>query len=70
MGNIKTDAEINILISSLKTQMSVLEAKIKQVQKTGAAKKFADFYGILSGIGESTEEEIKAAEFKLKENLI
>ncbi len=70
MGDVKIDAELNILVSSLKTQMSVLEAKIKKVQKPVAAKKFADFYGILAGIGETTEEEINAVKFKLKENLI
>lgn len=70
MGNAKIDTELNILVSSLKAQISVLEAKIKKVQKPVADKKFADFYGILAGIVETTEEEINAIEFKLKENLI
>lgn len=70
MENTKIDTELNIFISSLKAQMNVLEAKIKQVQKSVTIKKFADFYGILDGISETTEEEINLVEFKLKENLI
>ncbi|MBI4654450.1 MAG: hypothetical protein HY752_05605 [Nitrospirae bacterium] len=70
MENTKTDTELNIFISSLKAQMNVLEAKIKQVQPSVTIKKFADFYGILAGISETTEEEINLVEFKLKENLI
>ena len=62
--------ELNILISSLKAQVNVLESKIKQVQKTAKAKKLADFYGILAEFGETTEEEINAVKFKLKENIL
>lgn len=64
------NAELNILIGSLKAQVSVLEAKIKQAQKPGKAKTLADFYGILSEFGETTEEEIKAVKFRLKENML
>ena len=39
MGNAKIDTELNILVSSLKAQISVLEAKIKKVQKPVADKK-------------------------------
>lgn len=70
MENTKIDTELNIFISSLKAQINVLEAKIKQVQKSVTTKKFADSYGILDGISETTEEEINSLEFKLKENLI
>jgi len=70
MENTKIDTELNIFISSLKAQINVLEAKIKQVQKSVTSKKFADFYGILAGISETTEEEIDAVEFRLKENLL
>lgn len=66
----KIDTELNIFISSLKAQVNVLEAKIKQAQKSATSKKFGDFYGILSGVSETTEEEINAVEIKLKENLI
>lgn len=69
MENTKIDTELNIFISGLKAQINVLEAKIKQVQKSVTAKKFGDFYGILAGI-ETTQEEVNAVEFKLKENLI
>jgi hypothetical protein len=62
--------ELNILIGSLKAQVNVLEAKIKQVQKSAKGKKFADFYGILSGFGETSEEEINAVKFTLKESLL
>ncbi len=64
------DKELNILIGSLKAQVNVLEAKIKQVQKTAQAKKLADFYGILSEFGETTDEEINAVKFTLKESLL
>ncbi len=64
------NTELNILIGSLKAQVNVLEAKIKQVQKSAKVKTFADFYGILSGHGETSEEEIDAVKFKLKENLL
>ncbi|MBI5198611.1 MAG: hypothetical protein HZA09_01150 [Nitrospirae bacterium] len=70
MENTKIDTELNIFMGGLKAQMNVLEAKIKQVQKPVTAKKFADFYGILAEIGDTTEEEINAVEFKLKENSI
>jgi len=66
MGN----SELNILIGSLKAQVNVLEAKIKLVQKPGKTKTLADFYGILSEFGETTEEEINAAKFKLKGNIL
>lgn len=64
------NSELSILIGSLKAQVSVLEAKIKQVQKPGKAKTLADLYGILSEFGETTEEEINAARFKLKEDML
>jgi hypothetical protein len=62
--------ELNILIGSLKAQVNVLEAKIKQVHKTAKAKKIADFYGILAKFGGTTEEEIEAVRFKLRENIL
>ena len=61
------DVELNILINSLKAQVNVLEAKIKDIQKSAKPKMFADFYGILAELGETSENEIKAVEFKLKE---
>lgn len=64
------NSELSILIGSLKAQVNVLEAKMKQGQKPSKAKTLADFYGILSEFGETTEEEIKAAKFKLKENIL
>ncbi len=64
------EAELNILVGSLKAQLNVLDAKIKKSQLTIKSKKFADFYGILSDIGETTEEEIKTVEYKLKANLL
>lgn len=69
MGNTNKDIEVNIFINSLKAQLSVLEAKIKHMQKSLSSKKFADFYGILAEVGESSEDEISAAEFKIKEDL-
>jgi hypothetical protein len=69
MGNTNKDIEVNIFINSLKAQLSVLEAKIKHMQKSLSFKKFADFYGILAEAGESSEDEISAAEFKIKEDL-
>jgi len=70
MGGTNREMELNILINTLKTQLDVLEAKIKQIQKPVPPKKFADFYGVLAGAGETSEEEIKSTEFKIKENLI
>lgn len=64
------NTELNILIGSLKAQVNVLEAKIKQVQKSAKIKTFADFYGVLSGHDETSEEEIDAVKYKLKENLL
>ena len=64
------DVELNILINSLKAQVNVLEAKIKDIQKVAKPKKFADFYGVFAELGETSEDEIKAVEFKLKEKSI
>ena len=64
------NTELNILVSSLKAQVNVLEAKIKQGQKSTKPKKLADFYGIFSKYGKTSEEEIEAVKFKLKENLL
>lgn len=64
------NTELNILIGSLKAQVNVLEAKIKQVQKFAKRKTFADFYGILSEYGETSEEEIDAVKYELNEKLL
>ncbi len=64
------DMELSILINSLKAQVNVLEAKIKTTHKVSKPKKFADFYGILAGFGETSENEIKSVEYQLKERLI
>ena len=60
------DVELNILINSLKAQVNVLEAKIKDIQKAAKPKKFAGFYGVFAELGKTSEDEIKAVEFKLK----
>lgn len=62
--------ELNILIVSLKAQVNVLEAKIRQVHKTAKTKKLSDFYGILAKFGETSEDEINAVRFKLRENIL
>ncbi|MBM2835532.1 MAG: hypothetical protein HW406_2693 [Candidatus Brocadiaceae bacterium] len=42
------DVRLNILINSLKAQVNVLEAKIKDIQKAAKPKKFAGFYGVFA----------------------
>ena len=64
------NAELSILINSLKAQVSVLEAKMKDIHKVAKPKKLADFYGVFAGFGETSENEIKAVEFKLKERMV
>ena len=64
------NTELSILINSLKAQVNVLEAKMKDVHKVTKPKRLADFYGILAGFGETSDNEIKAVEFKLKDHTI
>ena len=47
------DVELNILINSLKAQVNVLEAKIKDIQKAAKPKKFAGFYGVFAELGKT-----------------
>lgn len=64
------NAELSVMVNSLKAQFNVLEAKIKEAQKPSSAKKFADFYGAFSQFGETSEEEINAVKFKFKEEAL
>jgi len=53
-------------IKSLEAQLEVLKAKVKHVGETAEEYSFASLYGILQGKSNSTFDEIKEAEYKLK----
>jgi len=64
------NAELNVMVGSLKAQISVLEARIKKLGRPMESRKLADFYGILAEFGPTTKEEIDAVKFRLKEPLL
>jgi hypothetical protein len=53
-------------IRTLELQLAVLKASVEKLGARKPTRSFADLYGILKGKVESTEEEIKAAEYKVK----
>ncbi|MBF0466511.1 MAG: hypothetical protein HQK94_15665 [Nitrospirae bacterium] len=67
MENTNTDTEIRIFINSLRAQISVLEARLKHSHPITTKGTFADAYGLFSSMVQTTEEDVKAVEFKLKD---
>jgi hypothetical protein len=52
----------------LEAQLIVFRKRLKQAN--AAQKTFAEFYGVLAGKVETTEQEIEAAKLKLKTDLL
>lgn len=53
-----------IQIRSLETQLTMLKAELKQFNQP--RKTLADYYGLLQGLVETTEEEILSIKLKVK----
>ena len=53
-------------IKGLKLQLAVLKARVRRLSMSSPSKSFADLHGILAGKAESSEEDIDAAQYKLK----
>jgi hypothetical protein len=53
-------------IKSLELQLAVLRAEIKHLGEPTAPYYLGDLEGMLAGVSESTEEEIEAAEYRVK----
>jgi len=53
-----------IQIRSLETQLTMLKAELKQLDRP--RKSLADYYGLLKGLVETTEEEIYSVKLKVK----
>jgi hypothetical protein len=53
-------------IKGLELQLAVLKARVRRLSKSAPSKSFADLRGILAGKADSTEEDIDAAQYKLK----
>jgi hypothetical protein len=58
------DSSLLIELRSLEAHLAMVQARIKKSRKSQRA--FADLYGILKGISETTEQEIEAIKFKAK----
>lgn len=63
-----TDAPLLVQLRSLEAQLIVFRKRLKQAN--AAQKTFAEFYGVLAGKVETTEQEIEAAKLKLKTDLL
>ncbi len=60
---------LQVQIKSLETQISVLKAQLASNSNARKpASRFSDLYGILSGQSNSTEEEIRSAEYRFDWN--
>ncbi len=56
---------VQLQIRSLETQLRVLKAQVSAAGECSEERKrFADLYGILRGKSDSSEEEIRAAEYR------
>ncbi len=53
-------------IRSLELQLTVLKASVERLGPQKGKRSFAELYGILKGVSETTEEELAAAEYQLK----
>jgi hypothetical protein len=53
-------------IKGIELQLAVLKARVKRLSTSAPRKSFADLYGILEGKADSTEEDIDAAQYRLK----
>jgi len=57
-------ASIQSQIRSLELQMQQLKAKVQKLEQANLVKSFGDFYGILKGKVETSEEEIDAVLYR------
>jgi hypothetical protein len=53
-------------VKGLEAQLRVLKAQIEQLPKPWQPKSFADLYGMLAGKVSSSEEDIRAAEYRFE----
>ena len=53
-------------VKALEAQVRLLRAEIERLPKTQQPKSFADLYGMLAGQVSSSEEDIRAAEYRVK----
>ena len=58
------DTSLLIELRSLESHLAMVQARIKKSRKS--RRSFADLYGILKGISETTEQDIEAIKFKVK----
>jgi len=58
------DTSLLIELRSLEAQLAMVQARIKKSRKS--RRSFADLYGILKGISETTEQDIEAIKFRAK----
>ena len=60
---------LQVQIKSLEAQLRVLKAQLEDDQEAQApGNMFADLFGILSGNGDSSEQDIRDAEYRLHRN--
>ena len=52
-------------IKSLEMQLMVLKARVRNASGRVPQAPFADLEGILAGVAQSTEEELRAAEYRV-----
>ena len=53
-------------VKSLEQQLAVLKAELMRSSQGERPRTFADLYGIWAGQSETTEEDIKAAEYRFE----
>lgn len=58
-------ASIQSQIKNLELQVQLLKAKLQKLEQATPAKSFGDFYGILKGKVETSEEEIDAVLYRM-----
>jgi hypothetical protein len=59
-------SELISQVQSLETQLAVIKAQLKQAEAKGPCYKPADHYGLCAGQSETTEQDLEAAEYRLK----
>ncbi len=57
--------ELMAQLKSLEMQLMVLKARLRNAGARAPQTSFADLEGILAGVAESTEEELRAAEYRV-----
>jgi hypothetical protein len=53
-------------VKGLEAQLAVLKARLEAIASPSPPSSFADLQGILSGVAETTEEELEAAEYSVE----